>query len=113
MDLSVADAFRPIGEYALVEVLPEKEVSPAGVVIPDIHYLHKFRRGVVLRVGSRAAKRGLEPGQVVYFAKEHFDHGTQKVLQYLLKEGGRQYHILKWYDFLFAATDPADAPEVR
>jgi co-chaperonin GroES (HSP10) len=104
--MSLADVFRPIGEHVLVQLLPEKNTTPSGVVLPDIHYLHKFRRAVVLRVGRVAAARGVSPGQIVYFAKEHSDHGTEKAVRFLLKEKDRECHILKWYDFLFGAECP-------
>lgn len=98
-DVPLFQRFRPIGEFILVQVLPEKNETPAGVLIPDIHYVHNFRRGRVLKVGSRAA-RHLSPGQLISFPKEHFQYGTEKHVFYMLKSGTDEYQVLKWYDAL-------------
>jgi len=93
---------RPIGEYLLVGVLPEKNETPQGLIIPDIHWIHRFRRGVVLDKGGRVPNN-VNVGDRVVFAKEHFDHGTEKAVKYLLRgngEEGEDHHLLKWYDIL-------------
>lgn len=100
---------RPLGEHLVVDILPEKNETPAGIVISDIHWVHRFRRGVVKAVGPRVPSH-LKVGDRVVFAKEHFQYGTEKTVKYMLRdngEDGAEQHIMKWYDLLMA-IDPQD-----
>jgi chaperonin GroES len=58
--------FRPTHDKVLVRRLPEVEVTPGGIIIPET-FREKPVRCMVLSAGSKAI--GIEPGMLVLIAK--------------------------------------------
>lgn len=113
----LAGKFVPRGSYLLVSVAAErKTASPtSSIIVPDTSRGRNFRNGTILRLGDEARSAGLKEGDVVVFAREHVDYGTEKLVHYLLSnEGAGEYHILKWFDAVgvLSANEDGSFPEI-
>jgi chaperonin GroES len=94
---------KPLGDRIVAEVLEEEQTTASGIVLPDTAQ-EKPQRAKVLAVGSGHYEFGhhvpleIEVGDVILFSK----YGGTEV-----KEGGRDYLILRESDILAVIGKPA------
>lgn len=93
-------SIRPYGEYVTVRIVPGKYVSPLLLEskVPPL------QAGIVEEVGPRSKE--LQPGDKVFFATGHLQHGQGKSLQDRLDRldespKGEELVLLKWFDVFF------------
>lgn len=94
---------KPLGDRVVAEVLDEEQTTASGIVLPDTAQ-EKPQRAKVLAVGSGHYEFGhhvpleVEVGDEILFSKYG---GTE------IKEGGRDYLILRESDILAVIGKPA------
>ena len=94
---------KPLGDRIVAEVLEEEQTTASGIVLPDTAQ-EKPQRAKVLAVGSGHYEFGhhvpleIEVGDVILFSK----YGGTEV-----KDGGRDYLILRESDVLAVIGKPA------
>ena len=94
---------KPLGDRVVAEVLEEEQTTASGIVLPDTAQ-EKPQRAKVLAVGSGHYEFGhhvpleVEVGDEILFSKSG---GTE------IKEGGRDYLILRESDILAVVGKPA------
>ena len=94
---------KPLGDRIVAEVLEEEQTTASGIVLPDTAQ-EKPQRAKVLAVGSGHYEFGhhvpleIEVGDVILFSK----YGGTEV-----KDGGRDYLILRESDILAVIGKPA------
>ncbi len=97
----MSTSLKPLGDRVLVERLESEEVTAAGIVLPETAK-EKPQKGTVVAVGP--GRRGpdgeripvsVDVGDTVVFAR----YGATE-----LKEGGREYLILKEDDIVAIVT---------
>ena len=108
---SLAESFKPRGEYLLLQVHEEEKVlGQSGIIIPDTSRGRSFREGTVLKLGEEAGRAGIKVGDRVLFAREHTEYGTEKLIHYMFSnEGEGVFHVLKWFDVVGVLTQGEDA----
>jgi chaperonin GroES len=100
---------KPLGDRIVAEVLEEEQTTASGIVLPDTAQ-EKPQRAKVLAVGSGHYEFGhhvpleVEVGDVVLFSKYG---GTE------IKDGGRDYLILRESDILAVLGAPAKAAKAK
>ena len=94
---------KPLGDRVVAEVMDEEQTTASGIVLPDTAQ-EKPQRAKVLAVGSGHYEFGhhvpleVEVGDEILFSKYG---GTE------IKEGGRDYLILRESDILAVIGKPA------
>ncbi|MBM3680320.1 MAG: co-chaperone GroES [Actinobacteria bacterium] len=94
---------RPLGDRIVAEVLEEEQTTASGIVLPDTAQ-EKPQRAKVLAIGSGHYEFGhhvpleVEAGDEILFSK----YGGTEV-----KDGGRNYLILRESDILAVIGKPA------
>ena len=94
---------KPLGDRVVAEVLDEEQTTASGIVLPETAQ-EKPQRAKVLAVGSGHYEFGhhvpleVEVGDEILFSKYG---GTE------IKEGGRDYLILRESDILAVIGKPA------
>ena len=94
---------KPLGDRVVAEVMDEEQTTASGIVLPDTAQ-EKPQRAKVLAVGSGHYEFGhhvpleVEVGDEILFSK----YGGTEV-----KEGGRDYLILRESDILAVIGKPA------
>ena len=94
---------KPLGDRIVAEVMEEEQTTASGIVLPDTAK-EKPQRAKVLAVGSGHYEFGhhvpleVEVGDEILFSKYG---GTE------IKEGGRDYLILRESDILAVVGKPA------
>lgn len=94
---------KPLGDRIVAEVMEEEQTTASGIVLPDTAQ-EKPQRAKVLAVGSGHYEFGhhvpleVEVGDEVLFSK----YGGTEV-----KDGGRDYLILRESDILAVIAKPA------
>ena len=94
---------KPLGDRIVAEVMEEEQTTASGIVLPDTAQ-EKPQRAKVLAVGSGHYEFGhhvpleVEVGDEILFSKYG---GTE------IKEGGRDYLILRESDILAVIGKPA------
>lgn len=94
---------RPLGDRIVAEVLEEEQTTASGIVLPDTAQ-EKPQRAKVLAIGSGHYEFGhhvpleVEVGDEILFSK----YGGTEV-----KDGGRDYLILRESDILAVIGKPA------
>ncbi|MGI6380332.1 MAG: co-chaperone GroES [Anaerolineae bacterium] len=98
----MATSLQPLGDRVLVERLQSEEVTAAGIVLPETAK-EKPQKGTVVAVGPGArGKDGeripvtVKVGDTVVFAR----YGATEI-----KEGGREYLILREDDIVAVVTN--------
>jgi len=94
---------RPLGDRIVAEVLEEEQTTASGIVLPDTAQ-EKPQRAKILAIGSGHYEFGhhvpleVEVGDEILFSK----YGGTEV-----KDGGRDYLILRESDILAGIGKPA------
>jgi chaperonin GroES len=98
----MATSLQPLGDRVLVERLQSEEVTAAGIVLPETAK-EKPQKGTVVAVGPGSRGKdgervpmGVKVGDIVVFGR----YGATEI-----KEGGREYLILREDDIVAVVTN--------